>query len=189
MAAALDKGALIMPRKKHKARVTVQPMETPTIEAIRNGDFERDFITHAETNTKVMAFRNTGGTPLCRWVAANKLDETQLRVINRCIEIWRLIGTRQNLVAKYGERLDKSSDWEGVSLQAADAEKDLASFKGHFPGKSQDYFGIFENVIRFNVPTGVAGGDPDKKSASTKVLTIVRFVCDVIASKERQFSY
>jgi hypothetical protein len=75
-----------------------------------------------------------------------------------------------------------------MNVRAADAECDLEKFKSHFPGAAKDYFAVFENVIRFNMPSGVAGGDPDKKIASTRALTIVRFVCDIIASHEPQFA-
>jgi hypothetical protein len=174
-------------KRRKSVRAFAIDAELPTPEQLKQAPHERDFVTHAETNTKAMAFRNRGGTPLCRWVASNKLDDTQMAVIARCLEIWRLVGTRQSLTAKYGERLDQSSDYDGLSARAAEAEDDLKSFQSHFPGKAKDYFGIFENVIRFNMPAGVAGGDPDKKIASTRTLTIVRFVCDIIASNERQF--
>ena len=178
-----------MARTKRKTRIRniTEPGDLPTPEQIRNGQFDRDFVTHAETNTKAMAWRNSGGTPLCRWIAAKRLDQTHLAVIGRCLEIWRLIGTHQSLTSKYGERLDRSSDWKDTSYRAEEAEADLQSFKSHFPGRAKDYFDIFENVIRFNMPAGVAGGDPDKKVSAAKTLTIVKFVCDVIASNERQF--
>lgn len=172
---------------KRKIKAFRLDMELPTPAQLANGDFERDFTNHVETNTKAMTYRNRGGTPLCRWVAGKKLDDVQLRVINRCLEIWRLIGMHQSLTAKYGERLDRSSDWSRSSVRALEAKEDLARFKSYFPGRARDYFSVFENVIRHNIPAGVAGAvdTPDKKVAANRALTIVRFVCDIIATHEK----
>jgi hypothetical protein len=53
-----------MARKKRKAFAAVEALELPTPEQLRNGDFERGFVTHAETNTKVMAFKRKDSTIL-----------------------------------------------------------------------------------------------------------------------------
>jgi len=176
--------------RKRKSRRNVQPGELPTPEQLARGSYERKFITHAESNTKAMGHVNTGGTPLARWESGGKLDSTQLAVILSCLECWRLAGLSQSVTALYGERVGTTSD-AGENANAVKHAKDtLTRYRDYFPGRTKEYFDIFENIIRHNMPAGVAGAVEgfDKKAATTRSLTIVRMVCDTIASRER-FGY
>lgn len=173
--------------KATKRRAFKIDAEAPPDAQLANGQFARDFVTHAETNTKAMAYTNRGGTPLARWEHGKKLDSTQLAVILSCLECWRLAGVSQRVTANYGERIRAANDTERNAAARLHARETLDRYESFFPGRTKTYFALFEDVIRHNTPAGIAGAVAgfDSKAAQNRALTVVKMVCDVIASHER----
>src|SRR5689334_20854546 len=98
-----------MARKPKRRKPTAfEPLETPNLAQLANGDFERDFVTHAETNTKVIAYRRRDSTILERWLTepnAGILFPVQAqRFIADCIMLWAKVGS-PSVTARYGERI------------------------------------------------------------------------------------
>ena len=171
-----------MTRKKRKAApMPVIEMALPTPEQLRNGDFDRGFITHAETNTKVMAFRRKDSSIIETWKreGAVGFEEPAMRAIADCITFWGRMG-EQRVTASYGERIAASTHGEGYTQQ--EAADEIAFRKKLVP---RTYWDVFENVVRHNEPAGVAGSrfanNRPQQIASARA--IVGMVANVIAMR------
>lgn len=171
--------------RSRKKPPQIEALEAPPVAQVINGDFTRDFITHSETNTKAMVYRNNGGSPVTRW--GGKLSDQHRKVIDRCLYLWRWAGKDQRVTAQYGQRIPGNGSADHSCNREIDAREQLHRIRDYFPGQLAGYFEIFENVVRHGIPAGVAGASREfeGKAASARALTIVRFVCDVIASYER----
>ena len=174
----------MMARKKRKAAMLVQEMELPTLEQLRNGDFERGFVTHVGTNTKAMAFRRKDSTIVERWIEQDPqtFDEPARRVIGDCIALWSQMG-EPRLIALYGERMAPSGDCDG--FRADRARRKLDDMKEALGPYARHYWCVWENVLRHNEPAGVAGShfakNPAQRIQSAKV--IVGMVANTLAGR------
>lgn len=170
-------------RSKRKARTALESFDCPTAAQLANGSFERDFVTHTETNTKATAYRRVG-TVLETWVKEGGpgFDHGAQRVIADCQTFWLRMGNPR-LIANYGERVAASTHGEGYSQQEA---ADEIHYRKHLlpPGMS-GYWDVFENVIRHNESAGVAGSafakNRPQQIQSAKVIT--GMVASFIAAK------
>lgn len=153
----------------------------------QHGDYRKRFVTHVETGTRAQAHVNRGGTPLCRWIAANKLTDSQLTAIDFCMRLWRLSGLHQRVTASYGERLGGFGSAELSASNEIEAREDLHRLRGYFPGALAGYFDVFENVCRHGMAASEAGEGIGYvgKSAGHRAHLIVCFVADTIAMRER----
>lgn len=127
---------------------------------------------------------NRGGTPIMRWMTAGKISETQGLAIQTCYRLWALVGTEQRTTASYGERIagDTSTNPERAAM-LIEAREDLYRIQGYVPAP---YWDVFQNVCRFDEPAGVAGSRlGSNRGAEDRAHTIVCFVADIIAMKER----
>jgi hypothetical protein len=165
-----------MARKKRKAAMPVQEMALPTPEQLRNGNFDRGFITHAESNTKVMAFRRKDSTILERWMTepnAGVLFPVQAqRFIGDCILLWFRCGAPR-VTANYGERIGSGRYDAGFDQLAA--MKELDRFRSLLGPYQRHMWPCFENVVRHNEPAGIAGSqyanNPAQRIQSAKMIT------------------
>ncbi len=168
-------------QRKRKAPRIIEQLETPTLAQLANDDFDRDFVTHTETNTKAIAYRRRDSCIVEKWCREGGIgfDQGAQRVIGNCQLYWMRLG-EPRLIAQYGERLPASTAGDGWTRQ--DALDELHFYKGLVP---KPYWEVFENVIRHNEPAGVAGSRFAKNDAqriqSAKVIT--GFVASVIATK------
>jgi hypothetical protein len=167
-------------KRKRKANVFELAM-LPTDAQLANGDFDRDFVTHSETNTKAMTYRNRESSILEKWVREGGpgFEHGATRAIADCQTFWQRMG-EQRVIARYGERIAASTHGNGYSQQ--EAADEIAHRKRMVPAP---YWDVFENVIRHNEPAGVAGSrfasnTPQSIGAAK---TIVGFVASVIAMK------
>lgn len=155
----------------------------PTPEQIINGDFERDFITHAETNTKAMTYRNS--TILEKWIKEGGpgFDTGSQRVIADCLLFWS-IAKPSKVTAQYGERTPAGTN-DNARFTREDAIDEL-HYRKKLLGAGMDWaWDVFENVVRHNEPAGVAGSrfasNRPQQIQSAKVIT--GMVASFIASK------
>jgi hypothetical protein len=135
-----------------------------------NGDYER--------NLRFVV--NRGGTPIARWIKANLLSESQQAGILHCVNLWSKLGSR-SVVVNF-DRVRGQPHGDGLSEHEALAE--LHRIKHTFPAH---YWDVFEGVCRFDLPAGTSwsGITAPKHSIETTARTIVCFVADTIAMRER----
>lgn len=183
-------------RKRASRKALHIEAELPTVEQLRNGDFERDFVTHAETNTKAMTHRRRDSTIVLKWIEDERtaVKEKRLaagqvlfpiqaqRFIADCIALWEQVG-RQRLTANYGERIASGTYGDGMTQQSALNE--LHRFKSLLGPYQRHYWTVFENVLRHGEPAGVAGShyanNPAQRIQSAKL--IVSSVATDLAGK------
>jgi hypothetical protein len=171
-------------RLKQDERDRMEPI-APAI-AIKNGGYEKRFVTHVETNTKAETVV-TNHDPVARWEDAGRLTKTQAAVIWMCRRLWQLAGLNPRVTANYGERIiGASSGVEVRALNQLEAREDLHRIQDYFPGPTQAYFRVFENVCRWGMAAGTAGAELGfgTRSAQERAHTVVCFVADVIATHE-----
>lgn len=179
-----------MKRKAARAvkakRATEIVIDGPTEAQRSNGHYVREDMIHADEGTRVTAWVNRGGTPVMRWFHAKKIDDRQLAVINWCQKLWHIAGTTQRVCGAYGERTQASNTVELNAVRVLEASDDLKRIQGHFAGLDA-WWQVFENVCRFDMPAGRAGGELGygNRSAEDRAHTTVCFVADIIATKER----
>lgn len=159
--------------RKRKAPA-IQPMDLPTPEQLASGDFERDFVTHVDSNTKAMAFRRRDSCIVEKWCREGGpgFDEGAKRVIADCVTLWARLGNPR-LIALYGERMPASASGDGMAQQ--EALDQLRHYEHVLGARMGPYWQVFENVVRHNEPAGVAGSrfaknDP-QRIQSAKVIT------------------
>jgi hypothetical protein len=170
-------------RKRKAGAQQAERLEQPTPEQLAKGGFTRDFITHVETATKATAYR-AAHDPVERWEAAGRMSDNQMIAIGLVRRLWRLTGLSQIVTANYGTRIPGAGNVEARAATEIDARHDLHRIQDYIP---LTYWNVFENVVRHGEPAGVAGsrlGFGDRTS-SERAHTIVCFVADVIAMKER----
>ena len=173
-----------MAGRKRKRQQRLEPAALPTVEQLRNGDFKRDFVTHAETSTKAMTFRRRDGDILEKWLGegAPLFPIEAQRFIGDCITLWGKVGAPR-ITAHYGERI--STGAYGDSITQLDALDQLHRFKSLLGPYQRHYWTVFENVVRHNEPAGVAGShfanNPAQRIQSAKL--IVSTVATDLAAK------
>lgn len=127
----------------------------------------------------------TAHDPVARWADAGRLTQAQGVVIDMCRRLWTLAGVpMRGLTASYGERLAPSSGYELRALGEIEAREDLHRIQGYVP---LPYWSIFERVCRWGEAAGVAGTSLGygSRSAQERAHTVVCFVADIIAMRER----
>lgn len=168
-------------KKTRKQFALVEAGDLPTVEQIRNGDFERDFITHAESNTKAMAYRRRDSSIVETWhkEGATGFEEPAMRAIADCIVFWQRMG-EPRVTANYGERIAASTHGEGHTQQ--EAADEIAYRRKLVP---RTYWDVFENVVRHNEPAGVAGSRfaSNRPQQIASARAIVGLVANVIAMR------
>ena len=159
--------------------------ELPTPEQLKNGDFERDFITHAETNTKAMAYRKRDSSILEKWIREGGpgFDQGAQRVIADCLLFWS-IAKPSKVTAQYGERMPQGTN-DNTRFTREDAIEEI-HYRKKLLGSGMTWaWDIFENVVRHNEPAGVAGSsmanNRPQQIQSAKVVT--GMVASFLASK------
>lgn len=131
---------------------------------------------------------NRGGTPVMRWLASGKLNETQGIAIQTCYRLWDIVGIKQATTASYGERIPGHANEEHRTALYLEAKDDLARIEGYFMGL-KPYWTVFENVCRFDEPAGIAGSSLGfgTRSAEDRAHQVVCFVADIIATNEKLY--
>jgi hypothetical protein len=171
-------------QRKRKAPRIIEQLETPTLAQLANDDFDRDFVTHTETNTKAMAYRRRDSCIVEKWCRQGEVGfgHGAQRIIANCQLFWLRLG-EPRLIAQYGERLPASTAGDGWTRQ--EALDELHRYKKMLGPAMQPWWEVFENVVRHNEPAGVAGSrfaknDP-QRIQSAKVIT--GFVASFIAGQ------
>jgi hypothetical protein len=135
---------------------------------------------HGDYEKNLRFVRNRGGTAVDRWTKAGALSDSQLAGILHCQTLWAKLGS-QSVVIDF-ERVRGLPHGEGYSQHEALAE--IHRIKSAYP---LAYWDVFERVCRFDEPAGTAGSRLSniKRSAEIAARTIVCFIADMIATRER----
>lgn len=161
-----------------------EPGDTPTIAQLANGLYERTSLPSPDGGNRVAQVHiNRGGTPVERWKAQGRITETQQLAIGLCQRLWRLVGTEGSVTANYGQRIAGRAVEELRIAMLIEARGDLYRIQDYIPAP---YWDVFQNVCRFDEPSGVAGSRLGfgKRSAHDKAHTVVCMVADFIAMRE-----
>lgn len=176
-------------RKTRRARATLdRDTIAPTEAQLANGEYIQTSMPDPDGGNRVAQVHiNRGGSAVERWKAASKLDDRQQDVIGWMLGLWQIAGLQQRITANYGERIPGGGCSELAAAREIDARDALKRVSGYFPGRTSHYLDVFEDIVRHEMPAGEAGATTGfyGKSAQSRALTIVRFVCDVIGTHER----
>ena len=170
-------------RKPRKAIVLAEALELPTPEQLKSAMHVRDFITHAESNTKAMAHRSMRD-PIMRWERDRKITDMQASTIRRMQALWQAVYGTQKLIGTYSEPVAASTA-ETSDARLLGLRDELRRIEGYFDGVKQWYM-TFERVCRFGLtgPEACATDSVDERRARDRALVIIAFVADFIAAKE-----
>lgn len=122
--------------------------------------------------------------PVQRWIASGRLTDSQQLAIGYVRRLWEIAGLQQPLTANYGHVAIGAGCAERRAAVEIEAREDLHRCQDYVPAQ---YWSVFELVCRWGEPAGVAGSSMGfgGREAQTRALTIVCFVADVVATKER----
>jgi hypothetical protein len=160
--------------KRKRKPIPALELETPTLAQLANGDFERDFVTHTETNTKATVHRRRDACVVGRWMreGGQGFDHGACRIITDCQSLWLKVG-EPRLIAHYGERMPSGGLGDGMGQK--EALDQLHYFKTILGARLAPFWDVFEAVVRHNEPAGVAGSrfanNPPQRIQSAKVIT------------------
>jgi len=127
-------------------------------------------------------YENVGATPIARWRSGGMVSDSQQAAFDHCIGLWECLGTSAGLVANL-DRTIFGCPGDG-NPREVDARKQLTELKDHVGAK---YWSIFEMVVRFDEPAGVAGSRLESTTRNREVAArnCVLFVADIIAMRAR----
>jgi hypothetical protein len=175
-----------MAKAKRKARrqFAIEPLDLPTPEQLKSAPYVRDFVTHAETNTKATAHR-CYRDPVLRWERDGKITDMQASTIRRMQGLWEAVYGTQKLVATYGEQLARSTG-ETSDLRLMGLTDDLRRIEGYFDGLRQ-WYSTFERVCRFGQtgPEACVTDAVSERASRDRALVVVCFIADYIRMRER----
>jgi hypothetical protein len=122
--------------------------------------------------------------PVQRWIAAGKLTDGQQHAIGFVRRLWEIAGLERPVTASYGHVARGGGCAERRAVVEIDAREDLHRVQDYVP---RPYWSVFEQVCRFGEPAGVAGSTLGfgGRSAQDRAHTVVCFVADVVAMRER----
>jgi hypothetical protein len=124
---------------------------------------------------------NQSSTTIMRWTRDknNPLTDGQQAAILHCQRLWAKLRAPRLVVDM---EATGGGDGAAFNIHQIEALDDLHRIAKPFG----DYWNVFENVCRHDLPAGVAGSHlmTNRRSAETAARTIVAFVADMIAMRE-----
>jgi hypothetical protein len=144
-----------------------------------------DYVPAAKTGEMRHALVNRGGSPVDRWTRDGALTDHQLAAIAHIRRLWQLTESGTRLVANL-DRTVFGCPGDG-NMAEKEARHDLHRIINYFPFPMDRYWDVFENVVRFDEPAGVAGSRlaTNRRSAIDRAYSCVCYVADTIFSRER----
>lgn len=169
--------------KRREANLS-EILDGPTEAQLANGHYVRDFVMQADNATQAMAWTNRGGTPVMRWATSGKLNVRQLTAIERCQSLWRILDSSPSVTAQYGERIQSTGSEETRATKWLAAKDEMLRIQGYV---SKTAWNVYQNVCRWHMPAGVAGGELGygSRSAEVRAHTLVCEVADRIVEEEK----
>lgn len=143
---------------------------------------EGEKVHDFETNVKNIRIKHQSIVDKWMHEGGPGFDEPQARAIHHCRELWHSAGDCGKLVANLDWIGGGGGGREGGWHQS-EALAQLAHYKTEF----MSYWGVFEDVVRWNTPASVAGEHLAKDDGRRieKVKQVVGMIASVIASARR----
>ncbi len=167
-------------RKRQRKSPAITPAVPPTDAQLATGEYEQGFVMHAESATKAHTYRRQSSI-VNKWIEDGEtgFEVPAQRAIADCVTLWERIGSAK-VTANYGEHVAASTHGEGYIAHEALAE--ITRRKHLVPSK---YWDVFEAVVRYEEPAGVAGSHFAKNNPQqiASARAIVGLVANVIAMK------
>lgn len=167
-------------RQKQETRDRSEPIVP--VEAQRHGDYQDEFVTDVDTNTKVQTKRNQVSSIVDKWFREGGVgfDGGAKAAVERCVALWELRPVIGHLCATYGP-LMPSGGFSGHESHM-DLRDELDEFKSWFhPG----HWAVYENVVRWGQPAGLAGSSmaDNAPQAIASAKAVVGMVASFIAMR------
>jgi hypothetical protein len=166
--------------KRPKGPLLQQILDRETIEAATAPLVNRFAEQHGDYGRNLRFVTNRGGTAIDRWRRDGNLSDSQVAGILHCQNLWSKLGS-QSVVVDFDRVRGQPS---GIGYSQHEALAEVHRISSSFP---HDYWDVFENVCRHDLPAGVAGSRlaNTKRSAETAARLIVCFIADLISMRER----
>ena len=144
----------------------------------------------------IRVVRNYGGSPIERWHAKNALDERQMAAILFYQNAWRMWIGEPRVVANWSAVIVRQAHgaveiYAGTRMAAKESLRLLD--QEVFFREPVDHFQVWQNVVIFDEPAGVAGGRVGfmvKKSAEAAARIIVgsmaHKIADIVIDQSRR---
>lgn len=184
-----QRGRRRRPRRMATGAVMIDQLVTP--EARAHGDYviEETSVTEGEfdgqTKGKMSVVRNRGGTTVERWANSGSLSRSQVEAIGLYVRCWRLHIGEQRVTA----------NWSLVASFRGTPADDFVSSRLHAKNMLDHWdeevffaigfqrFQVWQNVVLYDEPAGVAGGRlgyrSDRADAAAKAT--VQMIADMLA--------
>lgn len=174
-----ERGAIVMIGPKGDQTAAYQDT-APLVNdfAKQHGDYEQLGQFHAARHAMI----NRKGSPIAAWFKEGGpgFEDPQARAIEYIERLWVKAATPGRLVANYGVTV--RGGFEGRDhFEAID---ELGRWQTEF---GVDYWSVFENVVRFDEPAGVAGSKlaANRPQSASAAKAIVGFIASMIAQRKR----
>ena len=156
--------------------------------AARNGDYAKETmaVTTGELDAtragNVQVTRNRGGSTLQRWISAEVLTQPQLDAIALYTRAWHVVHSLPRTTANWSlVAFIRGQGAERRIVDMIEAEELLKLLDNRvFEIAPRYYFDVWQNIVLFDQPSGVAGGNA--KTSGERAKTIVLFIADMIAT-------
>lgn len=181
-------------------RMMVDQLVSP--EAQRHGDYRPVDFKIESTGQRdkakeksIRVIRNLGGTPVERWHARGALDERQMAAILFYQNAWRLWMGEPRVVANWGALIVRAASgaaeiYAGSRIAAKESLRLLD--QEVFFRLPIEHFQVFQNVVIWDEPGGVAGGragfchKPAEAVARVIVATCASMIADIVIDSARK---
>ncbi len=136
-------------------------------------------IIDNDRTVTLRTLKNMAGNKVEEWlfIGGPGFDEPQRAAYEHCRALWEKVG-KSRLTANYDQEPRHNSNGAGWTQQEAMTQ--LAGYQAKIP---HPYWDIFENVVRFDSPVGVAGSElatnTPQQIASAR--TVVGLVLSMVA--------
>ena len=146
--------------------------------AMQRGDYE-PLGEYGEARRTLI---NRKSSPIAAWFKEGGpgFEDPQARAIEYIERLWGSADTQGRLVANYG--YVSRGGYEGRNHFEAITE--LGEWQREF---GADYWGVFENCVRFDEPAGTAGSKlaSNRPQSASAAKAIVGFIASMIAARKR----
>jgi hypothetical protein len=170
-------------KQKRDTRGPLQRMhDQHVVEEGRSPELNDFAKQHGDYDRSLRTYVNRSVTPVSKWRRDGLVSDSQQAAIDHCNRLWEIISCSGSMVANL-DRTVFGSPGDG-HMKEVEARDDLHRMKHHVGEK---YWNVWENVVRFDEPAGVAGSRLESTARNREVAArnCVLFVADIIAMRER----
>lgn len=165
--------------RKRKDHIPVNELVAPTPEQLAKGNAKSGFVVHVDSWTTAKAYRVSN--VLDRWFdeGRNGFEAPARAAIEWCQVRWEARGVIGRQCANYSPTCGSGG---GEVVRDIELRDELDDMKALFPDR---HWFVFENVVRWGQPAGVAGSDfaNNDPQAIASARAIVGMIANMIAHR------